>query len=78
MQIYGCIISSPLWHNIYSSTLRGLGFNINPYGRCVTKNIIDRKKYTLVWYAEDNKLSHVDPNVVTNILNIFKGNLGIL
>ena len=30
--------------------------------------IIDGKKCTILWYVDDKKLSHVDPNVVTDIL----------
>ena len=27
----------------------------------------------MVWYIDNNKLSHVEPNMVTNILNILRG-----
>ena len=30
----------------------------------------------MVCYADKNKLSQVDPNMVTNILNVLKGNIG--
>ena len=32
------------------------------------KNVVDRKKYSILWYVDENKLLHVDPNVVTDIL----------
>ena len=41
---------------------------INPYDRCVANKIINGKQLTIVLYVDDNKLSHVDPNLVTEIL----------
>ena len=74
--IYGCIESALLWYNLYASTLKGLGFKINPYDKYVANKMIDGKQCTLVWYVDDNKLSRVDPNVVTNIINIIKEHFG--
>ena len=34
--------------------------------------MVDGRQCTLVWYIDNNKLSHVEPNMVTNILNILK------
>ena len=31
MVIYGCIKSLFLWYNLLSTTIEGLGFEINPY-----------------------------------------------
>ena len=41
--IYGCIESSLLWHELFSNTLKDLGFEINPYDRCTANKIIDGK-----------------------------------
>ena len=40
-------------------------FVINPYDRCVVNEMINRKQCTIMWYGNDNKLYHVDPNIVT-------------
>ena len=32
----------------------------------------DGNKCTIVWYVDDNKMSHVDPNVITAILKEIK------
>jgi hypothetical protein len=37
--IYGCIESALLWYNLYASTLKGMGFEINPYDKCVANKI---------------------------------------
>ena len=43
----------------------GIGFVINPYNQCVANKMINGKQVTIVWYIDDNMLSHIDPNVVT-------------
>ena len=67
-EIYWCIESALLWYNLYVKTFDDLGFSINKHDICVAKKIIYGKQCTIVWYAENNKLSHVDPNAVTDIL----------
>jgi hypothetical protein len=74
--IYGCIESALLWYNLYSKTLENLGFVINPYDRCVANKIINGSQCTIVWYVDDNKISHVDKDVVTDILEKLKGHFG--
>ena len=70
--IYECIESALRWYELFSQTLKKEGFVINPYDRCVANKIINGKQCTIVWYVDDNKLSHKDPNVVTEILEIMK------
>jgi len=36
--LYGCLQSALLWYKLFSSTLEGLGFEINPYDLCVAKS----------------------------------------
>ena len=43
-------------------------FVINPYDQCVANKMINGKQCTIVWYVDENKLSHVDPNIVTKLL----------
>ena len=59
-----------------STTLKDLGFIINPYDRCMANKMINGKQCTIVWYVDDNKISHVDKNVVTDILEKLKGHFG--
>ena len=76
--LYGCLESALLWYDLYSSTLVKHGFKINPYDRCVTNNVIKNKRCTIVFYVDDSKISHVDPEVVTDVLNILKTHFGDL
>ena len=68
MAIYGAIESALRWYNTSSQTLEREGFIINLYNKCVAKKMIDGKQCTVVWYVYNNKISHIDENVVTNII----------
>ena len=63
---------------MYSETLENEGFVINPYDKCVANKEIDGKQCTIVWYVDDNKVSHVDPLVVTDVINTMKSHFGEL
>ena len=45
---------------------------INSYEKCIPIKEINGKQYTLVWYADDNKVLHEDENVVTEVINEIK------
>ena len=63
---------------MYSETLKKEGFIINPYDRCVANKEINGKQCTIVWYVDDNKVSHVDPQVVTDVIDLMKSHFGEL
>ena len=74
--LYGCIESALQWYNLYKDTLESEGFIVNPYDLCVTNKVINGKQCTLAWYVDENKLSHVDVEVVENVLSMIKHNFG--
>ena len=74
--LYGCVQSALLWYELYSSTLIDMGFEINPYDMCVANSMIDGKQCTIVWYVDDNKISHVDPKVVSDIIQKIEAKFG--
>jgi hypothetical protein len=54
-----------------------MGFVLNLYNHCVLANgMIKGKQCTIAWYADDNKISHEDPKVVTMIMNKLKEHFG--
>ena len=53
-------------------------FTINPYDKCVANKVIDGKQCAIVWYVDDNKISHEDPEVVTRVINLMKEHFGDL
>jgi len=53
-----------------------MGFRLNPYNLCVANSEIDGKQCTIAWYVDDNKISHVDDTVVTNIIKKIEAKFG--
>ena len=76
--IYGCIESAMLWYNLYSSTLKQMGFILNPYDRCTANKLINGTQCTIIFYVDDNKISHKEPDVVTEVLNQIRSHFGEL
>ena len=66
--IYGCIESALWWYKLYSETLCKEGFKINPYDKCVESKIINGKQCTVIWYVDDNKISHDEIGVIDGII----------
>ena len=61
--------SALLWYQLYTEKLQELGFEINPYDKCVANKQINGKQCTIAFYVYDNKVSHEDPEVVTQVMN---------
>ena len=76
--LYGCIQSALLWYNLYSNILVEEGFIINPYDKCVANKVINGKQCTIVFYVDNNKVSHEDPGVVSKVIQNLKDNFGDL
>ena len=74
--IYSCIHAALLWYKLYVNVLMRMGFILNDYDLFVANNIINGKQCTIVWHIDDNKISHEDPNVVSEIIIQLKGHLG--
>jgi hypothetical protein len=74
--LYGTLQAALLfWQNL-SGKLKEWGFEINPYDFCVANKMIDGKQCTVVWHVDDLKISHVDPKVVTTILDLLDATYG--
>ena len=41
--LYGCVESVLLWYELYSTTLQKMGFEINPYDKCIANKMINGK-----------------------------------
>ncbi|KAG7373305.1 reverse transcriptase RNA-dependent DNA polymerase [Nitzschia inconspicua] len=74
--LYGCVKSALLWYNLFASTLMDMGFELNPYDPCVANKMINGKQCTVAWYVDDNKISHVEPQVVTDVIAAIEGHFG--
>jgi predicted amino acid-binding ACT domain protein len=51
-------------------------FELNPYEPCMANCMIEGKQCTIVWYVDDSKISHVDPNDVTRVIEQIKVVIG--
>jgi hypothetical protein len=74
--LYGCVQSALLWYELFVSALEPMGFELNPYDPCVANATIDGKQCTIAWYVDDNKISHVDPKVVDQIIAKIEARFG--
>ena len=66
------------WYNLFSTTLEGLGFEINPYDKCFANKALEGTQCTIAWYVDDNKLLHTNPEVISYIINEVKKHFGDL
>ena len=67
-----------VWYDIYSMTLKSRGFLINPYDMCITNSTIKYKQFIIAWYVDTNKVSHVDKEVNTKVIEIISVHFGNL
>ena len=67
--LYGTIRAARLFYDQLIDTLKSWGFSLNDYDRCVANKDINGHQCTIVWHVDDLKISHVDPDVVTDIIN---------
>jgi hypothetical protein len=74
--LHGCVKSALLWYELFTGTLRGSGFELNPYDACVANKMVDGKQCTIAWFVDDNKISHVSPAVVTTVVETIEGRFG--
>ena len=67
-----------LWYSIYSNILKSHGFMVNPYERFIENINIKGKQFTISWYVDDNKVSHIDEELSTQVLETISENFGNL
>ena len=70
--LYGIMQAALLWYETYSVCLKKNGFKLNPYDPCIANKIINGKQCTICWHVDDNKISHEDPKVVDEVINMIK------
>ena len=54
-----------------------MGLNIHQYDIYMANNMINKKECTIVWYLDDNKISHVD-ETLTQVLSELEEHFGYL
>jgi hypothetical protein len=71
--LYGTMRAALLFWKLLTSKLIAWGFEVNPYDWCVANKTINGKQCTIVWHVDDLKISHVDPEVVSDIIKQLEG-----
>jgi hypothetical protein len=75
--LYSTVDASKLFFEDISGFLLGtLGFKINPYDWCVVNTVINNMQCMIIWHADDLMIRHVDPDVVTDILDKLSNKYG--
>ena len=76
--LYGTRKAARLFYEELIATLKSWGFVLNDYDRCVANKVINGHQCTIVWHVDDLKISHVDPDVVTDIIRKLNDKYGKL
>jgi Reverse transcriptase (RNA-dependent DNA polymerase) len=74
--LYGTLKAAYLFWKKLTADLEHWGFKVNPYDRCVANKMINGAQCTVVWHVDDVKISHVDPKVVTTVIQLFSHKYG--
>lgn len=74
--LYGTLQAALLFWQKLSGVLESWGFVLNPYDRCVANKHINGSICTVLWHVDDLKISHVDPDVVTSIIDQLSSEFG--
>ena len=61
---------------MFYSYLKQIGFELNPHDPCVANKVINGKQCTIAWYIDDTKISHVDSQVVSDVIKQIEERLG--
>jgi hypothetical protein len=68
--------SALLWYDLFTEKLKERGFVLNPYDPCVANAVINGKQCTVGWYVDDTIISHVNPEVVTGVIEDIESSFG--
>jgi hypothetical protein len=74
--LYGTLKAALLFWRRLSSQLIEWGFIPNPYDSCVMNKDINGSQCTILWHVDDLKISHADPEVVTEVIDLLEGEFG--
>jgi hypothetical protein len=74
--LYGTLQASLLFWKDLLANLRKWGFEVKPYNWCVANKTINGKHCTMLWHVDDIKISHEDPEVVSQMIELLKGAYG--
>lgn len=74
--LYGTLKAALLFWRRLSGQLIEWGFKPNPYDSCVMNKVINGAQCTILWHVDDLKISHVDREVVTEVIDLLEKEFG--
>jgi hypothetical protein len=66
--LYGTLKAALLFWRLLSAQLQEWGFVLNDYDSCVANKIINGSQCTIIWHVDNLKISHVDSDVVSAVI----------
>ena len=66
--IYETLEASLLFWEKLIKILEETGYQRNKYDWCGMNKILNYRQCTIIWHVDDLKVSHVNPDIVSNIL----------
>ena len=74
--MYGTIKAAILWYTMFKDNLEGMGFKLNPYDLCVANKMVNGHQLTVGWYVDDVKMSHMDDDELTKLIELLEEKFG--
>ena len=74
--LYGTLQGAKLAWQKLAAKFQEWGFELNPYDQCVANKTINGTQCTVLWHVDDIKISHKDPAIVTEIIDMLKAEYG--
>ena len=74
--LYGTLQAALLFWELLSNTLKEWGFKVNDYDQCVANKTINGRQCTIIWHVDDLKISHVDKEVIEDIIKMLNKKFG--
>ena len=76
--LYGCTDSTLFWYDLYPNTMKSPRFAVNQYYICIEKSNTNCKQCTISWYVDNTKVSHIDEEVNTIVIETIYEHFGEL
>ena len=74
--LYGTIRAALIFWWKFTKQLIEWGFTVNPYDWCVANKLVQGSQLTITWHVDDLKISHVNKEVLEDLLKQLNGAFG--
>ena len=67
--LYGTLQAAMLFWEDLSGYLISKGFELNLYDNCMANKMVDGKQCTVLWHVDDLKMSHINNQVLEDLVD---------